>query len=176
MLTVEAALLITTFSAALMVAEVLVNAPEAPVAKNETLLVEDVTAALTVWAPPRYVTELVAWIGPPTVSALSFEVDPTTKTPTEVVEPEVGKVTASAKVWFKNEVMERVPAVRMLRARFPAAFANLFPSNRMSPDEAAPEPMFVSPVPKVLKIAPLLPRKVIRPAVAETVALLMSKE
>ena len=49
---VDAALLITTFSAARMVAAVLVNAPDAPVAKNETLLVEDVTAALTVCAPP----------------------------------------------------------------------------------------------------------------------------
>jgi hypothetical protein len=175
-LMVEDALLITTFSVALIVAAVLVNAPEAPVAKNDTLLVDDVTAALTVCAPPRYVTELVAWIGPPTVNALSFDVDPTTRAPTEVVEPAVGKVTDSAKGWFKNGDMERVPTVRMFRARFPAAFANRFPSNEMSPDDAPPEPIFVSPDPNVLKIAPRLPRKVIRPVVAETVVLLMSNE
>lgn len=105
-----------------------------------------------------------------------FELEPTTSTPTFVVEPADGKVTASANVdELKGEIV-RVPAVRMFRARLPAAFANLFPSNVMSPEEAPPAPMFVSPDPNVLKIAPLLPRKVIRPVVAETVALLMSKE
>jgi hypothetical protein len=52
-LIVEDALLITTSSKALIVEAVLVKLPEAPVAKNDTLLVEDVTAALTVCAPPR---------------------------------------------------------------------------------------------------------------------------
>lgn len=51
-LTVDSALLITTSSAALIVEAVLEKLPEAAVAKKETLLVEDVTAALTVCAPP----------------------------------------------------------------------------------------------------------------------------
>jgi hypothetical protein len=122
------------------------------------------------------VTELVASIGPPTVSAVVFELEPTISTPTFVVDPAVGKVTVSANVAVLSGVIVSVPAVLMFRARLPAAFANLFPSNEISPDEAPPAPILVSPDPKVLKIAPLLPRKVMRPVVAEIVALLMSKE
>lgn len=105
-----------------------------------------------------------------------FELEPTISTPTFVVDPEVGKVTASANVAVLSGAIVSVPAVRMFKARFPAAFANLLPSKVMFPDEAPPAPIFVSPDPKVLKIAPLFPRKLIRPVVAETVALLMSKE
>jgi hypothetical protein len=122
------------------------------------------------------VTELVASTGPPTVRAAELDDEPTTNTPTLVVDPVVGKVTGSANVAVLNGVIVSVPAVRMFRARLPAAFANRFPSNEISPDEDPPAPIFVSPDPKVLKIAPRLPRKVIRPVVAETVALLMSNE
>ena len=118
--------------------------------------------------------ELVTVAAAVTCSVL--EAEPTINAPTEVVEPEVGKVIASAKVWLENGVKESVPAVRMFIGRLPAAFANLLTSKEMPPEANPPAPMFVSPDPAVLKIAPLLPRRVIRPVVAETVALLMSNE
>ena len=110
------------------------------------------------------------------VTCSAFEAEPTISAPTEVVAPAVGKVIAPAKGWLENGIRENVPAVRMLIGRSPGAFANLLTSNEMPPEANPPAPMFVSPDPAVLKIAPLLPRKVIRPVVAETVALLMSNE
>ena len=114
--------------------------------------------------------------GPAAVTCSVFEAEPTINAPTEVIEPEAGKVIASAKDWLENGIRETVPAVRMFIGRLPAAFANLLTSKDMPPEANPPAPMFVSPDPAVLKIAPLLPRKVIRPVVAETVALLMSNE
>ncbi len=123
-------------------------------------------------------TELVARTGPPTVRAAVFEDEPTTKTPTLVVDPEVGKVTASANAWVASGAMVKVPEVRMFSGIALEWFANLFPSKVMFPVAVPPEsaPRLVSPVPIVLKMAPLLPWNRIVALEAVISALLMSIE
>ncbi len=123
-------------------------------------------------------TELVARTGPPTVRLAVLDDEPTTNTPTLVVDPDVGKVTASANAWVASGAMVKVPEVRMFSGIALEWFANLFPSKVMFPVEVPPDsaPRLVSPVPIVLKMAPLLPWNRIVALEAVTSALLMSIE